>query len=121
MRGIEYAAKGLRPPEKEENPKTKSGFERKMNRLIGTIWTEEVKKTNIAAGLKKETAEIRFLLDAKGKLISVRTISKNVTPAYAAICENAVRQAAKDFPPVPPELLDAKSKTYEMPLTFTLY
>ena len=94
-------------------------FMRKINPLIGVIWAEEVKKS--AAQLRTEKAEIRLLLDAKGKLISLHMISKNVTPAFATICKNAVRQAAKDFPPVPPELLDPKSKTFETPLTFHLY
>jgi hypothetical protein len=97
----------------------KSSYIWQINSIIGSHWVYAVRKSG--APRKPETAEYNVVLNAQGRLVSLRLTSEGTTPAYAAICERAITKEAKVLPPVPPELLDAKSKTFQTPLTFQLY
>ena len=58
---------------------------------------------------KSADAVVEFRLDASGQVRSVRILSSEGSPVFAAFCMEAVQRAAP-YGPVPPEVLDLTGK-----------
>ncbi len=100
-------------------PKTRV-LQKEINKLVGAKWAEEVRKRGreFKSG---ETAKLSIVLNSAGMVVSLRLISKETNPVFAEICEKAVRDAQENFPSIPLDVLDPKTNTLEVPITFTVY
>jgi hypothetical protein len=112
------------PPKPAPAPEEGKGepskvFRKKLNLIIQARWSPSVRAQSDA--VQPGTAEIRLVLDAQGRLVSTRLVSNTSNAAFSKLCEKAVSDAAKDFPAVPEELLDAKTRTFEDTFSFTVY
>ena len=95
-------------------------LQKEINKLVGAKWAEEVRRRSrdFKSG---ETAKLSIVLNSAGMVVSLRLISKETNPVFAEICEKAVRDAQENFPSIPLDVLDPKTNTLEVPITFTVY
>jgi hypothetical protein len=65
------------------------------------------------------TVTLKFVLNAKGKVVRLQVVDNTSNAAHAALCERAFLESQTDIEPPPRELL--RNGVFEDTVTFQLY
>ena len=93
-------------------------YKKSLNSTIGSRWTHYIHSSENAGRYSAGETTVLITIDARGKIVRMKTIENSSNSAHVELCERAVFESQRDFEPPPTEVL--KNGIYESSFSFLL-